>query len=213
VLLSGRGSRDGLSDMPSEIQFDEARHLYTVDGRIIPSVTQILTHNKPNFYKDNGADVTGTIVHKMLEDYDNRLGMEFYGEEYHPHLQQYLEFLKDYPIKYGFIEHRLFNQGLGYCGTVDRAGSCEIKGEVRSIVIDIKTGSSVPSWAALQTAAYAMALAPDNYENCFRAVLHIHPKKNKSYRFKVYEDKADFLKWPKMCMDYHKEMSEMEARQ
>lgn len=201
--------------MNSEISFDESRHLYFVDGKVIPSVTQILTHNKPNFYKDNGADVTGTVVHKMLEEYDITGDADFYGEYYQRYLKHYESFRNDYGSLWKFIEHKVFHRDLVYCGTVDRGGYIESNGwhNLRPAVIDLKTGSSVPEWASLQTAAYAMALFPQSYKDCFRAVLHINPNKLKAYKLKVYEDASDFLRWEYSCKKYHREMQEMEERQ
>ena len=190
------------------IEFDESRHLYKVNGRVIPSVTQILNHNKQNFYKDNGADITGTIVHKLLEDYDNGKNVDFYGEEYLTYLEQYKAFKEDYEPSWDHIERRVYDEFMEYCGTVDRAGFFKNK----RVVLDIKTGSSVPAWAALQTAAYANALYPNDYPDVFRMVLHINPKKLKTYKVKVYSDQLDFDRWELSCRNYHKEVKEMEDR-
>lgn len=188
------------------IDFDEERHLYTVGGNITPSVTQIICHNKANFYKDNGADRVGTVVHRLLQDYDTGLDVDFYGDHYLGYLEQYREILSELQIgRFTHVEAKLYHEGLQYCGTVDRA----INGV---LVADIKTGTAVPAWAALQTAAYAMALYPKDYLSVKRMVFHINPKKLKKPKVKTYSDPADFKTWEALCSYYHKDMREREER-
>ena len=188
------------------IGFDPDQHVYKVDGRIVPSVTQIINFDKPSFYLDNGAAERGTIVHKLLEEHDLGVGMEFlYEVEYRAFLDQYREFLLDMNPVFEGIESPIHHAKLMYCGTIDRAGT--INGI--PFIADIKTGSSVPSWARLQTAAYAKAYYKDP-EKVKRFVIHVNPRKLKSYRLYSYDNPADFAEWEWLCNQYHYRMNQLE---
>jgi len=186
------------------VTLDEERHLYQVDGLFIPSVTTILGFDERSFYKDNGARERGTVVHKMYEDHDGGLDVgDFYGDEYLAFLPHYQSFLDDYRPQYTGKEIRIYHE-LGYCGTIDRAGIID-----KDFIADFKTGSSVPGWAALQTAAYAMAYYEEP-EKVQRFVIHIHPKKLKTYRLHQYSNPKDFTEWTAKCNRYHETMRKME---
>lgn len=196
------------------ITFDAERHLYTVEGAVLPSVTQIIQSEYPAFYLDNGARERGTILHKMFEDYDNGVIDEddirmFYGEDYLVYFEQYLEFLGDYSPRGISCEIRVANLELGYCGTIDRSWELFLGVDYLDCISDLKTGSAVSPWWRLQTAAYAMALF-DNPESVVRMVLHIHPKKLKKYKLHSYHDRSDFSEWTALCNRYHYQIKQME---
>lgn len=69
-----------------EVTYEDNGHIYTVDGKVVPSVTQILHFQFPNKY--NGVDnITlmeaakkGTAMHQAIQDYEE-LGIETEGIE------------------------------------------------------------------------------------------------------------------------------------
>ena len=62
----------GIEDFNAQVDYDDEWHTYKLDGKIIPSVTQLLDDGA---YKDVDKDVLkyaqnkGTIVHKEIQNY------------------------------------------------------------------------------------------------------------------------------------------------
>jgi len=75
----------GIDDFETELDFNEEWHTYTLNGKIIPSVTQLLDDGTyENIDKDvlKYAQDKGTIVHKEIENYLKRSKMGFTSEFY-----------------------------------------------------------------------------------------------------------------------------------
>ena len=75
----------GIDDFKAQVEFNEEWHTYTLDGKILPSVTQMLDDGTyDNIDKDvlKYAQDKGTIVHKEIEEYlkNGKIGFtkEFY---------------------------------------------------------------------------------------------------------------------------------------
>lgn len=166
-----------------QIEFDEAKHEYTVGGIVRPSVTQILRavgilrfgavgqelHNEV-------AMARGRAVHRATELLDlGRLDWVTVNDSIMPQVLAYQDALEAFGLKPipEYIERRVFHPVHGYAGTIDRLylsspGRCPI-------LADIKTGESVPKHAAIQTAAYAMALLASGlpYRNLSRIIIQL----------------------------------------
>ena len=148
-----------------KIEFNAERHEYTVDGRIVPSVTEIIKYLTIDTFatanpilKQIAADL-GTRVHESTVLYDY-IGddMEVYDHDVYPFIKAYSRFVRDYGIKgYVFSEHIISNGE--YAGTLDRLAI--IDGQLT--VIDLKTGTtSNPRAFAAQLYGYAKILS-DSY--------------------------------------------------
>lgn len=146
--------------MSEILQFDPAAHRYSVGGRHIPSVTQVLEpymdfSRVPPDVLQRAADF-GTAVHTATELDD--LG-DLDEESLDPALAPYLEGWRRFRSVTGFVpvavEERLYCKihGFAVAGTLDRVG--DLKG-ARTLV-DIKSSAGVYPSVALQTAAYAEA--------------------------------------------------------
>lgn len=75
----------GIDDFETELEFDPEWHVYRLNGKILPSVTQILDDGKyDNIDKDilKYAQEKGTIVHAEIERYLKTQEMGFTGEFY-----------------------------------------------------------------------------------------------------------------------------------
>lgn len=128
------------------IEFDAEKHIYTVDGIVTPSVTQILDILS---YEEFGkidkstldyASRRGTAVHEATESID--LGLPFELDyETEPYIRAYCDFLRDYKPSWDRIEEIVscLDDNYSFCGTVDRTGWFGDK----YVVMDIKT--STPS--------------------------------------------------------------------
>jgi hypothetical protein len=192
------------------INFDEPNHRYYLeDGRIVPSVTQILSMmgKSSAFYKDNGAKERGTLIHKITQLFESGDGFNIFDvEDYSllPYLEHYQAIKDILNPTYTGIEQLVFNDKLFYAGTLDRKGTID----GIPFIADIKTGSTIPSFSNLQTAAYAMAEFPDNYKQVQRYVFHIHPNRKKP-NIKPYTNETDFLEWEVLCNRFHKQEEEV----
>lgn len=143
----------------AEITFDSASHIYRHGGRIVPSVTQVLSilNDFSDVHPDylEASRAFGQHVHAMI-DLDNRgqLDEEALDGELLPYLNQWRLFLRESKFEVTASELRVHNKALGYAGTCDT-----LIGQGTSWVLDIKTGA-VPKSVGAQLAAYQMALDP-----------------------------------------------------
>ena len=83
----------GIDDFKAQVKFNEEWHTYTLDGKILPSVTQMLDDGTyDNIDKDilKYAQDKGTIVHKEIEEYlkNGKIG---FTQEFYEFLRLYEE--------------------------------------------------------------------------------------------------------------------------
>lgn len=187
----------------SSLTFDEAKHEYRFDGRVVPSVTQVL---KPLYSFDHIPPEVlerkrnlGTAVHKAIElDLANDLDHASLVEAVLPYFQAWQRFNADFAPRNAQSEVRVYSTH-GYAGTVDLI--CESPDQ-RLWVLDFKTSTDVGPAVALQTAAYAEA-----YNNMGldlrtpqRGAIHLKP--DGTYKLYPYTDRKD---WPTFlaCLTLH----------
>lgn len=178
--------------MDMTIEFDEEKHIYTVDGKVYPSVTDICSPITADHYGNINSAVLemasrrGTAVHEATELID--LGtMPEDDPEIDGYVNAYLDFLLDYKPRWEYIEwigcfddlwdgmHR-----IKYCGTIDRAGY--VGNEFW--VMDIKTTANPTKENYIATCCQVTAYA--NFEP-IRNIYHVQHKilylrKDGSYR-------------------------------
>ena len=153
----------------ARILFDEARHEYRVGGRVVPSVTQVLS-----VITDFGgvsADVLaraaefGTHVHQAVDlDSKGLLDEESLDPALAPYLAAWRTFLADAGATVLASEVRVYHPGQHYAGTLDAL--LRIRNKVA--VVDVKTGV-VPRTVGPQLAAYETAYsASDEHEHAIR---------------------------------------------
>ena len=165
----------------ADVKFDSEKHIYYVDGKIVPSVTQILDLLS---YKEFGkidkstleyASKRGTAIHEATEAIDLDMPLEV-DAEIEPYVRAYINFTKDYKPTWLGVEEMIYHPEFEFCGTIDRIGKIENK----FIVMDIKTLSSPDRLAytkvCMQTYMYSMCLE-DKYET-----YALFLKKDGSYR-------------------------------
>lgn len=160
----------------TDLHFDEEQHVYTCDGRPVPSVTQVLglvgTRETENdrFTSVSGAEFImgdaggefGTAMHDLI-DFDIQ-GIECdYDKRIDPWYQGYKNFRADHPelksvrniFREPASEVMLFNRRLWLAGTLDWLAE-DNKGNI--YLIDWKTATAHSKTWNLQTAAYAELL-------------------------------------------------------
>lgn len=190
------------------LTFDPDSHIYKMDDRVVPSVTQVLNewslvsffHGQ--YYVSNlnqaivsaekfraGAD-HGTAVHKgcwlILKHGHDGLDWDSLDPSLLHQLQQFEKWMEEWKPYIMYVEEPMYSGKHGYAGTSDIVASFKSK----PAIIDIKTGAY--SMAGPQTVAYEKLFkGHDKYRGLVkRAVLHL--PKTGSYQFKPLTDKRDW---------------------
>jgi len=173
-------------------EFDEVNHLYTFQGRPVPSVSAVIRPLAQDAYGSIDPDILrraadfGTAVHACTELLDeDDLDMESVDVAWMPYVTAYRKWKEDVgsALKICAIEERL--ACVRYAGTLDRI--CEIYGS--PWVVDLKTTSVLHPHIGVQLAAY-VALAEQTYGKPLRrAALQL--RRDGTYRFKEYKSVSD----------------------
>lgn len=176
----------------SELLFDPVEHAYTVAGKRLPSVTQILSplvdySIVPRDVLER-AQKLGTAVHRMTELYDlDDLDMDCLADELVPYLTAWIKFRAESGFVPETIEKRLYHPALRFAGTPDRSGL--ING--RRAVLDIKKMLTLGPVIGLQLAAYSELFAKNGTQIEDRYALGL--RADGTYRLAPFTDKGD---WP-----------------
>lgn len=201
----------------SKVQFDEATHTYTLDGKKLPSVTHIIRYlavDKANNADPNAAEIArkrGTLVHQetMLFDYTNSFSSDI-DSDCAPYLEAYVQFVRDYRPGWELIEHQMGNATLGFAGTLDRFGVIDDKW----CILDIKTSYKVdiPSLSA-QLTAYHDLLLYEQFEKLENAnIRHLGLQLMRTGKYRLYEtdcEKGSDLFYS--CRRIYKTMEQMKG--
>lgn len=182
---------------------DEASHTYSYQGRVVPSVTQILkplqdfSRVPPDVLRAKG--LLGTAVHAACEfDDDGCLDEASVHEKVQPYLAAYRKWRHEAGASVLENESFVYHQTLGYAGQLDRI--VLISG--RKWLVDLKTSFSYsPTWR-LQTAGYC-APRPDKAE-LKRAALRL--KKDGTYQWHPFdkpEHAHDLTAWVSLVNVHH----------
>jgi len=173
------------------LAFDEATHTYSLDGKVVPSVTQIL--NIANDFGFVNKDVLdraskfGTAVHKATELYDacdlNEATLDI---ALLPYLDAWKMFLSNTNFRVISSEARVYSKH-GYAGTFDRLGY--LNG--RLTLLDIKTSTTVARSTSLQLAAYEQAYK-EMHDMQIEQLISVQLKPC-AYTIRHHDDRTDFL--------------------
>lgn len=175
----------------SALAFDEALHEYRLDGRRLPSVTQVLAPlvDFSMVRKDvlERAQALGTAVHRMTELHDNDdLDEESLSEELRPYLAGWKKFRAECQFEPVTVEHRMSHPVYRYAGTSDRTGV--IKG--RLAVLDIKKMMVLGPHIGPQLAAYEKLHQSEGLNVLDRFALGL--RQDGSYRLQPFTDPLDW---------------------
>lgn len=171
------------------LQFDEDRHIYTRNGKVLPSVTQIIAPiiEYPDAISEEvmaHAKLRGQAVHKACEIID--LGMEIDGpldEQIEPYVDAWRLFVKEKGAIITHTEQRLHHPTMHYAGTLD--ARAQIDGE--EWLIDRKAITTLHPAIGVQLAGYEGMLG----KKMRRAAVQLKP--DGRYVFREYNAKSD---WP-----------------
>ena len=179
-----------------ELTFNNERneHEYTINGKVVPSVTQILKRTGltrgTEYYTEAGRR-RGTYVHGMIVAYE----LHILDETILPEAARaYLDVWTLCKAQMGIRQTILTEYAIGhprycYAGTLDLL--CLVGKVEYPTLIDLKTGTPQPA-DALQTMLYSLCLEvnPDveAWQNPHRAAIYLSPER---YIFEAHEDWMD----------------------
>lgn len=150
------------------VKFDKDNHIYTVYGKEVPSVTQILKEVFPDKYSGIPPEILekkaqyGTELHKYIEVIEKKKPkkpLAYIKRYFQPNMyqeesiKQYLKIKEENKIKVLANEKMVFYQ-LYYCGTLDMIA--KVNGKIA--IIDIKTTAELDElYVSYQNSLYEMA--------------------------------------------------------
>lgn len=194
------------------LTFDPDTHIYKMDYRVVPSVTQIIGEwiEAPYYYINTftgavvkkevfeGGGDHGIAVHKgcwlILKHGHDGLDWELLDPSLIHQLQQFEGWMEDFFPEIVFTEEAMYSEKFGYAGTPDIIAEMRAKRVVSAkripAVIDIKTGAF--DMAGPQIAGYEQ-LYKETFKyrgTVLRYVLHL--PKTGPYKFIPLTDKRDW---------------------
>src|SRR3990167_1926047 len=145
----------------NKLTFDPEGHKYSLNGKPVPSVTQILhgagLMDFSNIHPERleRSRKFGEAVHRACELYDlNNLNVNTLSLPLIPYLETWKKFREDYGMDgIGTIEEKICSERWQYAGTLDRIYPVHCK----LTLIDIKSTTTLDPTVALQTAGYKIA--------------------------------------------------------
>ena len=171
----------------NELLFDEAKHIYKLNGSIIPSVTTVMKPLSNTLYKGidetvlNRAAERGTIVHNAIENYI-KFGVTDCPQEFVPYFSAFLRWCRDYKVEFLESEQKTYHKFMRYAGTIDLI--CKVNG--MRVLVDYKTSAAVNRMlTGVQTEAYAKAYETHGGRVDEKAILHLDKFGN--YEFIEYK--------------------------
>lgn len=123
-----------------ELTFDEASHIYRLNGDIIPSVSKLMEPLKDQCYGGiskrtlENAAIKGSAVHNSIENWI-KFGIDDIPSEHRGYFNGFMEWWKQYKPRVFGSEVRIYHKLMRYGGTIDLL--CEIGGLLE--LIDFKT--------------------------------------------------------------------------
>lgn len=182
-----------IENLKSEIEFNEKDHIYTKNGIVLPSVTQIMqplyeaVYGKADMNASDNGKSKGKEIHRSIDDYCE-FGMIDISEEYRPYLDNFIRYIDEHQYEIVASEVMLYHPVYNYAGTIDIIVT-DKKGEYG--LIDNKTGDLQPKLHAVQLQAYTdMWSANKMPEIAFKVALGLSDKGYKEHKYDKYDTKA-----------------------
>lgn len=186
------------------LEFLESEHAYLLDGKRVPSVTQVIREvlapdeyaGIPLHVLDHAAK-RGRAVDRMIE---LDLAGELDPDSLHPELLPYWNAWQAFPDRQAWQDDPAWmSQGRVYSSARSYAGTFDLYLPARGALVDIKATALVPRTVGVQTAAYADSMALDDLDKLPAGVLlkryclHVTRSGCRLIPLTDKSDSADFL--------------------
>lgn len=179
------------------LKFDHDAHSYRWNGKITPSVTQLIRDygliDLSRVPKDvlEFKRVLGTAVHLACELLDeNDLDESSIDERIVPYLEGYRKFREIYNFRVQENEMRMYSKKYDFAGTPDRVGIIQYQHRDSRAIIDLKTTWEIYPSNAIQTAGYQI-LVEENTKEKINKRFALQLKPSGSFELYEYSDPND----------------------
>lgn len=169
-----------------ELTFDEAPHIYRLNGLEVPSVTTLMKPLSAAVYGDvdewvmERAAGRGTAVHNSIENLV-AYGIEDIAPEFRGYFDGFLSWVTEMKPEVLGTECRLYHKILRYAGTADLP--CIING--KKTMVDVKTTAQLQEMLArVQLEAYVKGF--DSHGVAFEKKAILHLRRDGTYKFELY---------------------------
>jgi len=194
----------------SRLTFQEEGHLYSLDGKPIPSVSKILySQGRPFYARNTAAMDRGSRAHAATEMMDTiGMGPFDFDVDLIPYLTGWQQFIDQTGAKVLEVEQRVYSETLWFAGTFDRI--IELFGHV--CLIDIKTGGKQKTHP-VQLAAYAVAWEELTGQAIdYAGIVYLKDAKKTKHSFDQWRDDAYGIEpfqphkdtWRQYCADFRR---------
>lgn len=180
----------------NKIQFNKDKHEYTVNGKKIPSVSEIMKPLTEGYYDGipryilKNAQKRGTAVHEAIENY---ILFGTISEKYKSYVEQFITFIHEQGFRVDRTEMAISN-GI-YAGTIDLLVKNK---ENETILVDMKVTRIINEpLVKVQLNAYKNLLEDKEYSVKECSVLHL---KENEYNYVTLE--PDSETWNKLLNEY-----------
>lgn len=181
-----------MTEVPeTNVSFDEERHIYTLRGVRMPSVTQIMKPLTSLIYDGVPSPAMmvaanrGTRVHESCEKII-KYGITEFDEDTEPYVKAFQDFADTFHPIWIASEYRTYHKQLRYAGTMDVMCYVEPDDGNGVDIFDIKTTASWHSiLLATQLAAYEEALKSHGIK--VRNTYGLQLQKTGKFRFEKVE--------------------------
>lgn len=170
------------------LEFNEEKHEYKINGVLVPSVTQIIKvlYDFEGIPEDKleHAALRGKAVHKACEIFN--LGQEFawpLSNEIVPYFEAWKKFVRETGLVVTDAERQLGHPHMMYAGTLDVSGLIK----KTKWLLDIKAVSELSPATGVQLAGY-MGMTGETMK---RGAVQLKP--DGTYKFQEYKEASD---WP-----------------
>lgn len=169
------------------LTFDPTTHTYTLDGQVVPSITQVLREaGLIEATGDERALTRGSEVHRFCRLLDeDALDWADVPEAYAGYVRAWEQFRAATHLDIEAAEIPVASVLHRFAGRPDRIG----RTPMGKFIVEIKTGRPAP-WAALQTAAQALAETEQSGEAVMRRWA-VWLKPEGAYSVIPHEDRND----------------------
>lgn len=208
------------------LSFDAAAHEYRMpDGRLVPSVTQILKAVGVAVDFEGLAsigrrvadaiDLKREIGHTLHQDAhafdDDDLNWSTVDPRVEPYLRAWAAFRENTRLMPVTRERRVLHAALGYAGTLD---GIFVAPNGRRVLVDLKTGDPWDAGAHLQTAAYAAGYLCEHPSERIdeRWAVRLTPEHGVPYRIVPFTDWRDFSKFQACLTVYHEQATRRRSK-
>ena len=177
---------------PQQLTFEPEAHVYQLDGKRIPSVTQILSHGQDLSRIPRWTAERGTAFH-LATEYDDAgdLDESTVDPLVLPHLTAYRKWKAATKPRFAATEMKVHGEldGLLFAGTIDRV--IEAPTQFRVDIADLKSGAPRKEHGA-QLAAYRIALlqfcdASPEGSISVRSIKGVYCTKDGAYSERAYD--------------------------